>query len=87
MKTSFSVSVASLMDRDEPSPVAAVSSHGSSRDAGLVTMAASAATPALSDKAASSLAVSRGRQRYSKNVMALYVIAFGLFLERNFEKR
>ncbi len=75
------------MDGDEPSPVAAVSSHSSGRGAGLVTMAARAATPALSDKVASSLAVSRGQQRYSKNVMALYIIAFGLFLERNFEKR
>jgi hypothetical protein len=31
--------------------------------------------------------VYRGRQRYSKNVTALYVIAFGLVLERNFKKR
>jgi hypothetical protein len=29
----------------------------------------------------------RGRQRYSKNVTALYVIAFGLFSGRNFKKR
>jgi hypothetical protein len=28
----------------------------------------------------------RGRQRYSKNVMVLYIIAFGLSSERNFKK-
>jgi hypothetical protein len=29
----------------------------------------------------------RGRQRYRKNVRALYVITFGLFSECNFKKR
>ncbi len=29
----------------------------------------------------------RGRQRYSKNVTALYIIPFGLFSERNFKKQ
>ncbi len=31
--------------------------------------------------------MSRGQQRYIKNVTALYVVAFGLFSERNFKKQ
>jgi hypothetical protein len=33
------------------------------------------------------LANDRGQQRYTKNVTALYVIAFGLSSERNFKKQ